>query len=721
VIEKLAMTLVIAVALGLFSLRAFQLYSYLRLGRDENRFDNLGARLIRELRVVFGQQKLLQWPFPGLMHAFIFWGFVVLFTTIAEAFGSVYVDGFSLPLIGRSGLLGALQDLFMILVLAGILMAFYIRKLQRPGRFRGSHLKEADYILLAIGAIMVTLLGLRATEITMGTFRYPPEATLASSAVATLFFEGRSPATVDAWNTVFLWEHSLIVLGFLVFLGYSKHLHIVTAPLNVIFSSSASRARGALKAVDIDVETMTGEEVIGAGKITDLTWKQLLDTYTCTECGRCQAACPAWNTGKPLSPKLLIMDLRDHLLETAPALLRGKRDEQGPPLPRWVPDRVRRFLIEGPPAKLRAGALAWRDQFLGKPEGDAIPLNPGVIDDQVIWDCTTCGACVYNCPVDIEHIDTILDMRRNLVMMESRFPKEMQTALENLENSGNPWGQPQHARLDWTKDLDIPVLGVDGDARRYEVLYWVGCAGAFDDRNQKVVQAFAKLMKRAGVSFAILGQGERCNGDPARRMGHEYLFQMLAKSNIETLDGFGVTKIVTACPHCFNILANEYPQLAGNYQVRHHSEFLAQLIEEGRLEIERDYDSSVAYHDPCYTARHNDILEAPRRILSEVASTREFHRHGRHTFCCGAGGGRMWMEEHVGKKVNLDRTDEALTLGTDVIGVGCPFCHIMLDDGVKERNADSKLRVRDLAQILEEVVAPSRVKARTLARSESEP
>lgn len=716
--EKIGMTLVILVALGLFNLRAFQLLELIRLGRPENRFDALGGRLLRVIRVVFGQQKLLQWPFPGLMHAFIFWGFVILFTTIVEAFGAVYQTGFALPFIGRWGPLASIQDLFVLLVLVGIGMAFYIRKGKRPGRFRGSHLKEADRILLAISGIMITILGLRATEIALGNFPYPRPYAFASSAVATLFFERMPHATADAWNTIFLWEHSLIVLGFLVFLGYSKHLHIITAPLNVALASAPSRPRGALKKIDLDIETMPEDEVIGAAKISHLTQKQLLDLYTCTECGRCQSACPAWNTGKPLSPKLLIMDLRDHLLEVGPALVRAKRDEVGPPLPRWTPEPIRRFFVQGPPAKARAQFLRLRDALLGKPEGEAVPLNPNIIEDEVIWDCTTCGACVYNCPVDIEHIDAILDMRRNLVMMESRFPREMQTALSNLENSGNPWGQPQQARLEWTQGLEfeVPVLGQDSSADKYEVLYWVGCAGAFDDRNKKVVQAFAKLMKKAGVSFAVLGSGEKCNGDPARRLGHEYLFQTLAQENIANLDSFGVKKVVTACPHCFNMLANEYPQFGGNYEVKHHSEFLADLVQQGRLKIERDFESSVAYHDPCYTARHNDIIQAPRTILREAgAPVREMHRHGRQTFCCGAGGGRMWMEERIGKKVNVDRTDEALALGIDVIGVGCPFCHIMLDDGVKERGADERVRVRDLAQILEAVAIPEGAKVLPLA------
>ena len=667
-VTEILMTLVIAVALVLFGRRAWELFSMLLLGRPENRWGNPGRRIARELRVVFGQRKLLQWPFPGVMHFLIFWGFVILFTTIVEAFGSVYRAGFALPVIGRWGPLAALQDTLAVLVLVGIGMAVFIRKVLRPGRFSGSHLKEADRILLAISAIMVSIIGLRATEIALGRFPYPAAAAYVSSFVATHVFGGLGSTALHAWNVAFLWAHSLIVLGFLVYLGYSKHLHIITAPFNVYFSSTATRPRGALKPLDIDLEAMGEEDVIGAATVTDLTWKQLLDTYTCTECGRCQSECPAWATGKPLSPKLLVMELRDHLREAGPALVAARR---------------------------------------GGPAPDKTPLNPDVVDDEVVWDCTTCGACVYNCPVDIEHIDHIIDLRRNLVMMEARYPREMGGALKNLENSGNPWGLPARARLDWAAGLDVPVLGNDGAAGEYEVLFWVGCAGAFDDRNKKVVASFARLMKRAGVSFAVLGPAEGCNGDPARRLGHEYLYQEMAKSNIETMDSFGVQKIVTACPHCFNTISHEYPQFGGHYQVRHHTEFLAELVATGRLTIERDFPESVAYHDPCYAARHNDILEAPRQVLAQAgAPCKELHRHGRHTFCCGAGGGRMWMEERVGKKINLDRVDEALAVGTGVIGVGCPFCHVMLEDGLAERGADGQVRVQDLAQILEEVVTP---------------
>jgi Fe-S oxidoreductase len=562
-----------------------------------------------------------------------------------------------------------------VAVLVGIAMAFSIRKLQRPGRFGGSHLKEADYILFAIAGIMVTILLTRAAEISLGRFPYDTDWTPLSDAVADVFV-GMSLDARDAFDTVFLWWHSLIILGFLVYITYSKHLHIVTAGFNVLFTSE--RPKGALKAMHLDIEEMSEEDTFGAAKITDLTWKQLLDTFTCTECGRCQSMCPAWNTGKPLSPKLLIMDLRDALFQHGPALLEAKKKG----------DAEFSAAIEQLP-----------------------PLNPDIIEDEVIWDCTTCGACVQACPVNIEHIDAIVDMRRNLVMGESRFPREMQTALQNLETTGNPWGQPPQAREEWmkggAKQEELEIAHVS-DAPDAEVLFWVGCAGAFDDRNKKVTYDFAKLMQIAGIKFAVLGAEEVCTGDPARRLGAEYIFQMLAEQNIETLNGHNVKKIVTACPHCFNIIFNEYPQFQGYFEVVHHTEFLADLVRQGRLKPSASMEKSITYHDPCYLARHNDVWEGAREVIEAIPGTEygELHRHGHSTFCCGAGGGRMWMEERMGKKMNIERTDEALASASDTLAVGCPFCNIMLSDGITERHADDKMAVRDVAQLLLEAVEP---------------
>ncbi|HEU4488334.1 MAG TPA: (Fe-S)-binding protein, partial [Actinomycetota bacterium] len=431
-----------------------------------------------------------------------------------------------------------------------------------------------------------------------------------------------------------------------------------------------------LRPMHLDMENLSEDTALGAGVVTDLTWKQLLDLYTCTECGRCQSQCPAWATGKPLSPKLLVMDLRDGLFAAGPSLLEAKR--------------------KGPEAF--AAALA-----------ELPPLNPDVVEDEVVWDCTTCGACVQACPVNIEHIDAIIDMRRNLVMSESRFPKEMQGSLQNLETSGNPWGQPADARLDWAHGgreqapLHIPHISQAPDA---EVLLWVGCAGAFDDRNKKVIYDFARLLQVAGVGFATLGQDEVCNGDPARRMGAEYIYQMLAEQNIERLQANAVKKIVTACPHCFNTLANEYPQFGGVFEVVHHTEFLAQLIGEGRLRATRSIAKKITYHDPCYNARHNDVWKGAREVITSIpkAEYGELHRHGHSTFCCGAGGSRMWMEERMGKRMNIERTDEAIASASDTVAVGCPFCNIMLSDGITERHADSDMEIRDVAQLLLEAI-----------------
>ena len=675
-LEKILMTVLILASLALFARRARNLVQLLRLGQpDDRKPRSWGRKLKDEAVVVLGQRKLLQWTLPGVMHFLIFWGFVVLFTTIVEAFGAVYDPDFHIPLIGRWGPLGAIQDLFVAAVLVGIALALLIRKMQRPGRFKGSHLREADYILLAIAAIMVTILSARATSLALGTFpydeRWTPLTTFFSG-----WFGGLSRPALRSWSTVVLWWHSLLVLGFLVYITYSKHLHIITAGVNVLFTSE--RPKGALRPMHLDLEGMSEEDKLGAAKITDLTWKQLLDTYTCTECGRCQSQCPAWATGKPLSPKLLIMDLRDELFERGPALLAAQRGNDGRP-----------------------------------DAGELQDLNPNVVEDEVVWDCTTCGACVQACPVNIEHIDAIVDMRRNLVMSESRFPREMQTALQGMETSGNPWGQPPQARLDWMKGsssqeaLEIPHVS---DAPDAEVLLWVGCAGAFDDRNKKVVYDFARLMQLAEVRFAVLGSDEACTGDPARRMGAEYIYQMLAQQNIETLDRHGVKKIVTSCPHCFNTLFNEYPQFGGNYEVVHHTEFLAQLVREGRLRATDRIAERVTYHDPCYNARHNDITHGARQVIQSIpgAEYGELHRHGHATFCCGAGGGRMWMEERMGRKVNIERTDEALASASDTLAVGCPFCNIMLSDGIAERNADSEMVVQDIAQLLLRAVAPAR-------------
>jgi Fe-S oxidoreductase len=652
-VRALLLLALVAAAAALFARRARLIAGLVRLGRPVDRTRDVPTRIGREGTVVLGQRKLFQRLAPGLMHACIFWGFLVLLTTIVEAAGQAIDPSFAIPWIGHAGWLGLLQDVFAGLVLAGVVAAFAIRKLQRPERFVGSHMEEADLILVWILGIILTLLALDAVRIARGVAEAPAAWTPAANALSHVFAP-MGPGALRAFEDVFVWAHLVLILGFLVYIPYSKHLHIVTAAINVFFAQT--RPRGYLSPLRIDLDALETDDVaFGARTVTDLTWKGLLDLTACTECGRCQSVCPAWNTGKPLSPKLLVMNLRDHLFEQGPDLLRSGSAED-------------------------------------------VALVPTVVDPDVIWSCTTCAACVRECPVDIEHIDTIVDIRRNLVMAESAFPSEAGALLRNLENAGNPWGQPQASRADWAAGLDVRVLTEGEPAPEY--LYWVGCAASFDDRAKETARATAELLIEAGVPFAILGPRESCSGDPARRIGNEYLFQTMAEQNVQTLAAAGVTKIVASCPHCFNTLRNEYPDYGGRFEVLHHTQLLERLVASGRITPTRAVSELVTYHDPCYLGRHNDEYAAPRRVLEAIPGVRavEMPRHGGRGFCCGAGGARMWMEERIGKRINEERTDEALSTGASTVGVACPYCLVMLDDGARSRGAD--VRVADVAQLL---------------------
>ncbi len=601
---------------------------------------------------VLGQRKLLQRTTPGLMHAFIFWGFLVLLPTILEAMLAIVDPDWTLPYLGHAAWFAFVVDLFAVMVILGVAAAFWIRKVQRPSRFEGSHMGEADRILLTILAIVVSLLLWNASRIALGYADHPAVAPV-SNALSGLFSGGDATEVAER---VLVWTHLLIVLGFLVYLPGSKHLHVLTAAPNVWLAKTGPT--GHLERLEIDLEGPEEDLRFGAATAADLSRKQVLDLFSCTECGRCQEVCPAWNTGKPLSPKLLIMNLRDHVTAEAPAVLSAR----------------------------------------GGGEVELQPLVPAAVSDEVVWDCVTCGACVRECPVDIEHVDTIIDLRRHLVMAESRFPTEAGGLLRGIETTENPWSQPASARMEWADGLDVRVLQPGDPAPEY--LFWVGCAGAFDERAREGTRSIVRLLQATGVDFAVLGQRERCSGDPARRIGHEYLFQMLAEQNVETLGEAGVTKIVASCAHCFNTLANEYPDYGGTFEVVHHTELLSRLIREGRLDPARA-GGAATLHDPCYLGRHNGEFEAPRHVLeASSASTVEMPRNRERSFCCGAGGARMWMEETRGDPINGARFAEAAATGADTVATACPYCYVMLDDAAKD--VASEVRVADVATLLAE-------------------
>ena len=615
-----------AVCGGLFARRARFLVRLVRQGRPVSRSGDVPQRVRNEAVLVLGQRKLLQRLVPGLMHAFIFWGFLVLFPTIVAAAVAAVDKHFEIP----ATWFGDLVDVFVLLVLAGVVTAVVIRAVVRPVRFEGSHRGEGYVILALIAGVVLTLLCWHAAATAAGLETH---AGFLSRELARAFPHSGVP------ERVFVWAHLCFIFGFLVYLPYSKHLHIGTAAVNVWFART--RARGKLETLDFKLPD--AQLRFGAGTVADLTWKEIVDGFSCTECGRCQDACPAHATGKILSPKLLIMGIRDQVFAQS------------------------------------ADPIA----------GHGVPV-------EMIWDCVTCGACVQACPVSIEHIDHIVDLRRHLVMVESKFPAEAEPMLRDVERASNPWGKPQTERAAWAEELGVRVLEPGDPAPEY--LYWVGCAASFDERAKKSAEATAKLLQKAGVDFAILGPRESCTGDPARRMGNEYVFQAFAEQNVATLNESGVTKIVASCPHCFNTLANEYGDFGGNYEVLHHTELLAQLVESGRLQPKAGSES-ITYHDSCYLARHNDVRLEPRKLLNVIGQPVEMKRTGKQTFCCGAGGAHMWLEER-GSGINEERVREAAETGAETLAVACPFCTVMLDDGA--RQSGTKLRVADVSTLLAE-------------------
>jgi Fe-S oxidoreductase len=725
---RLVVGLGMTAIVGLFALRRVLWLVKLTLSGQQvsDRTDNIGTRVWTQISEVLGQRRLLKWSIPGIAHFFTMWGFIILLTVYIEAYGLLFQPNFHIPIIGRWDALGFLQDFFAIAVFLGIATFAVIRltrsprEIGRSSRFYGSHSGGAWLILFMIFNVIWTYVLVRGSAVNNGTLPYGKGAFL--SQLFGVILKPLGHTGNEVLETVALLLHIGVMLSFLIIVLHSKHLHIFLAPINVTFKRLPD-GLGPLLPVEtdgkpIDFENPPDDAAFGRGKIEDFTWKGMLDFATCTECGRCQSQCPAWNTGKPLSPKLVIMDLRDHWMAKAPYLLGEKKAE---PLEGLDLETTREEGHHVPESGF--GRVPGHG-----PEQAARPLvgtaeQGGVIDPDVLWSCVNCGACVEQCPVDIEHIDHIVDMRRYQVMMESEFPSELSVLFKNLETKGNPWGQNASDRTNWIDevDFDVPVYGEDVDSfDGYEYLFWVGCAGAYDDKAKKTTKAVAELLAIAGVKYLVLGTGETCNGDSARRSGNEFLFQQLAQQAVETLDGLfeGVEtvdrKIVVTCPHCFNTLGREYRQLGSNYTVLHHTQLLNRLVRDNKLVPVSPVSEDITYHDPCFLGRHNKVYEAPRELIgASGAKLAEMPRHADRSFCCGAGGARMWMEEHIGKRINHERVDEALATGATTVATACPFCRVMVTDGVNDRQEAAGregVDVRDVAQLLLESLDRNAVK-----------
>ncbi|WP_329149542.1 (Fe-S)-binding protein [Streptomyces sp. NBC_01456] len=717
----------IAVGVALFGRAILQIYRFVRLGQPVpagTRTDDPKHRTVTVAKEFLGHTRMNRWGVVGVAHWFVAVGFFSLLLTIVNAIGQLFQADWLIPLIGDWLPYEIFVEFLGLTTTLGIVTLIVIRQLSKPGkagrksRFAGSNFGQAYFVEAVILIVGVCIMTLRALEgVQHGVDHY--EIGFFASYPMIVAFKGLSLTAIQNLTylvagikiaTSFIW---MITVALKTDMGVAWHRFLAFP--NIWFKREASGdvALGALLPMTsegkaIDFEDPGEDDQFGVSQIEHFSWKGILDFSTCTECGRCQSQCPAWNTGKPLSPKLLIMALRDHAHAKAPYLLAGGgKTAEGE-------EKASEEQLKDVPA----AALAEAERpLIGTLEEN------GVIDPDVLWSCTTCGACVEQCPVDIEHIDHIVDMRRYQVMIESSFPSEAGTMLKNLEKKGNPWGLAKKQRLAWTKEVDfeIPVVGQDvEDLTEVEYLYWVGCAGALEDRAKKTTKAFAELLHIAGVKFAIMGGDEKCTGDSPRRLGNEFLFQQLGAENVATLNAaFGEDdedestkkpksskKIVATCPHCFNTIANEYPQLGGEYEVIHHTQLLQHLIDEGKLIPVTPVEGLITYHDPCYLGRHNKVYTPPREIIAKVPGLRneEMHRHKERGFCCGAGGARMWMEERIGKRINNERVDEALSLNPDIVSTACPFCLVMLTDSVNGKKNDGKakesIQVVDVAQLL---------------------
>lgn len=657
-----------------------RLINYLRIGKPENRFDFIGQRIKNVLVVAIGQSKLMREPIAGAIHAAIFWGFLVLLAAVIESLLEGLIPGAHLNWLGPIySVLTISQDVFCVLIIVGVAWAFWRRYVSRVKRLQGdaAERKDASLILVLIGLIVTSLLLLNGARETAG-HEYSWAVRPVGMLLHPLFSD---PATAMFVFESMWWLHIVLILGFMNYLPYSKHLHVMTSVPNVYFG--ALETVNKLQKINFEEEEL---EKFGVSDVEDFTWKQLLDGMTCTHCGRCTSVCPANYTGKILDPKQIIIQTHHRTMDKAPWMV----GEYGPAtLGEGVATNAE--LVEGKNVDVLSKSLI----------GDYIPA-------EALWQCTTCMACVQECPVMIEHVPAIVDLRRSLVMMQAEFPAEIQPAFQNMENNFTPWAFSASERADWREGTSVLTMEETSEDEReqLDVLFWVGCSGSYDDRYKKVTRAFAELMEIAGVNFRILGTEEKCTGDPARRLGNEYLAQMLIQMNVETLNAYNVKKIVTTCPHCFNTLKNEYPDFGGNYEVMHHTAYIDSLVKAGRIKNMTSMQHKVTYHDSCYLGRYNNQYEAPRAMLENIPGLNvvEMERSGSRGFCCGAGGGQMYMEENVGKRVNIERTEEALATGAGVVATACPFCMTMMTDGVKSLDPDGGVVVKDVAEMLLESV-----------------
>ncbi|MCL6100684.1 MAG: (Fe-S)-binding protein [Bacteroidetes bacterium] len=646
-------------AIGFFVYNLKRIFSYIKLAQPENRFDNPSQRIKNVLKIGLAQSKILREPVAGLIHVLIFWGFMLFLLSVLEAIIQGFYPPFSWHFLGPIfSLLTLVQDFFGLFVIIAVVWALYRRFIQKVARLQlEGHGLDAAAILLMILGVVVAMFGQNITHIANDNFHLADyELRPVSLYFSGLFFNGTSETSKTLYE-FFWWMHIVVVFAFMNFLPYSKHFHVVTSLPNVYFKKVGPH-KNALKKLNLEDENLTQ---YGAADFEHLNWKQVLDGFACTECGRCTASCPAANTGKKLSPREIIGSIRRRTEAKAPLMLAGVGEDN---------EVIQETLVHN------------------------------YITDDELWACTTCMACVYECPVTIEHVDSIVDMRRNLVLTESNFPAELNVVFKNIETNFTPWAFNSQDRANWAEGMNIKTMAEDAIG---EYLFWVGCAGSFDARYQKVTKAFAQIMQKANVDFRILGVEEKCNGDTARRLGNEYLAQMMMQENAETLNNYGVKKIVTGCPHCYNSLKHEYPQFGGNFEVIHHSEMIQKLLNEGKIKLKEGNDNSkITYHDSCYLGRYNDIYDSPRDPLKMINGVElvEMKRSRDKGFCCGAGGGRMFLEEKEGTRININRAEEAVNTSADTIASACPFCMTMMTDGVKSLDKAEEVQVKDIAEII---------------------